>query len=105
MFIENYFDGSGKHYSMKEASKILGVSVRRLQIWGKQGKIKCVRTIGGRRVLESELKRVLGIGEADVSRRAVVYAEFFLMTKSGKGTWKDRKRVYWIMLGLKGMML
>lgn len=64
-----------KHYTMKEASRILGVSVRRLQIWDKQGKIKCIRTPGGRRrIPESELKRALGVREADVSKRAVVYA-------------------------------
>jgi len=40
--------GLEKHFLMKEASRILGVSVRRLQIWDKQGKIKCVRIIGGR---------------------------------------------------------
>ena len=59
---------------MKEASRILGVSVRRLQIWDKQGKIRCVRTPGGRRrIPESELRRILGIKEADVRKKAVIY--------------------------------
>lgn len=59
---------------MKEASEILGVSVRRLQIWDKEGKIRCVRTPGGRRrIPESELKRILGIKGPDVSKKAVVY--------------------------------
>jgi putative resolvase len=61
-----------KHYTMKEASKILGVSVRTLQRWDKQGKIKCIRTVGGkRRVPESEIKRILGIRE---ERKIVGYA-------------------------------
>ncbi|MBS7609289.1 IS607 family transposase [Candidatus Bathyarchaeota archaeon] len=63
-----------KHYTMKEASRILGVSVRRLQIWNKEGKIKCIRTVGGRRrIPESELKRILGIKDADVSRKTAIY--------------------------------
>ncbi len=51
-------------YTMKEASKLLGVTVRTIQRWDKEGKIRCVRTIGGkRRVPESEIKRILGIHE------------------------------------------
>ena len=45
---------------MKEASRILGVSVRTLQRWDKAGKIRCIRTVG---VPESEIKRILGIRE------------------------------------------
>jgi len=53
-----------KLYSMKEASEILGVHVRTLQKWDEEGKIHCVRTVGGkRRVPESEIKRVLGLRE------------------------------------------
>jgi len=51
-------------YTMKEASKLLGVHIRTIQKWDKQGKIRCVRTIGGkRRVPESEIKRILEIHE------------------------------------------
>ncbi len=51
-------------YTMKEASKLLGVAVRTIQRWDKEGKIRCVRTVGGkRRVPESEIKRILGIHE------------------------------------------
>lgn len=57
---------------MKEASMLLGVTVRTIQRWDKEGKIRCVRTIGGkRRVPESEIKRILGIHE---ERRIVGYA-------------------------------
>jgi len=53
-----------KLYSMKEASEILGVHVRTLQKWDEEGKIHCVRTVGGkRRVPESEIKRILGLRE------------------------------------------
>jgi len=57
---------------MKEASKLLGVTVRTIQRWDKEGKIRCVRTVGGkRRVPESEIKRILGIHE---ERKIVGYA-------------------------------
>ena len=59
-------------YTMKEASKLLGVVVRTIQRWDKEGKIRCVRTVGGkRRVPESEIKRILGIHE---ERKIVGYA-------------------------------
>jgi len=48
-----------KLYTMKEASKLLGVHVKTIQRWDKEGKIRCVRTVGGkRRVPESEIKRI-----------------------------------------------
>jgi len=57
---------------MKEASKLLGVTVRTIQRWDKKGKIRCVRTVGGkRRVPESEIKRILGIHE---ERKIIGYA-------------------------------
>jgi len=53
-----------RHYTLKEASKILGVTVKTLQNWDKQGKIRVVRTPGGRRrIPESEIMRILGIHE------------------------------------------
>jgi len=61
-----------KLYTMKEASEILGVHVRTLQKWDEEGKIHCVRTVGGkRRVPESEIKRILGLRE---ERKTVGYA-------------------------------
>ena len=61
-----------KHYTMKEASKILGVTVKTLQRWDKEGKIRCIRTAGGRRrIPESEIKRILGLRE---ERKVVGYA-------------------------------
>ena len=59
-------------YTMKEASKLLGVHIRTIQKWDREGKIRCVRTMGGkRRVPESEIKRILGIHE---KRKIVGYA-------------------------------
>jgi putative resolvase len=56
-------------YTLKEAKKLLGVTTRTIQRWDKEGKIRVVRTVGGRRrVPESEIKRILGLKE----ERAVV---------------------------------
>jgi len=61
-----------KLYSMKEASQMLGVNLRTLQRWDEEGKIHCIRTVGGkRRVPESEIKRILGLHE---ERKIVGYA-------------------------------
>jgi len=61
-----------KLYTLKEASKLLGVHVKTIQRWDKEGKIRCVRTVGGkRRIPESEIKRILGIHE---ERKIVGYA-------------------------------
>ena len=52
--------------------KTTGVHVKTIQKWNREGKIKCVRTVGGkRRVPESEIKRILGIHE---KRKIVGYA-------------------------------
>lgn len=61
-----------KLYTLKEARKLLGVTTRTIQRWDKEGKIRIVRTIGGRRrVPESEIKRILGLKE---ERVAIGYA-------------------------------
>jgi excisionase family DNA binding protein len=50
-----------RHYTPKEASLLLGISVGHLQRLDREGKIKCIRTTGGRRrIPESEIKRILG---------------------------------------------
>lgn len=35
--------------TLKEAKKKLGVSTSTIQRWDREGKIKCIRTVGGRR--------------------------------------------------------
>ena len=50
-----------KLYTVKQASEILGVHPKTIQKWDREGKIKVVRTPGGRRrIPESEIKRLLG---------------------------------------------
>ena len=56
-----------KLYTLKEAKRLLGVTTRTIQRWDKEGKIRVVRTVGGRRrVPESEIKRILGLREERV---------------------------------------
>lgn len=53
-----------KLYTVKKASEILGVHPKTIQKWDREGKIRTVRTPGGRRrIPESEIKRLLGINE------------------------------------------
>ncbi|MEM0017076.1 MAG: MerR family DNA-binding transcriptional regulator, partial [Candidatus Korarchaeum sp.] len=40
---------SERLYTIKEAKKLLGVTTWTIQQWDRQGKIRCVRTVGGRR--------------------------------------------------------
>jgi putative resolvase len=48
-------------YTLKEACLPLGLHPRTIQKWDKQGKIRTVRTPGGRRrIPESEIRRLQG---------------------------------------------
>lgn len=47
-----------RYYSIGEVSRILGVSVRTIYRWEKQGKISAIRTAGGhRRFFVEEIER------------------------------------------------
>jgi putative resolvase len=92
-----------KHYTMKETSRILGVSIRRLQIWDKEGKIKCIRTPGGRRrIPESEIKRILGIKDEDISKKAIIYARVSSYDRKQKEDLKKQKQSLLDYAKLKG---
>jgi len=58
----------------KEVCKLLGVSYVTLRRWIKEGRIRAVRTLGGKyRIPESEVKRLLsGVEAGEV--RAIIYA-------------------------------
>jgi len=50
----------GKLYRIKEVAEILGVHPKTVQKWAREGKIKVVYTVGGRRrIPESEIMRLL----------------------------------------------
>jgi len=73
-----------KLYSMKEASRLTGLTVRYLQILNKEGKIECVRTPGGRRrIAESEIKRLRGKRKKD--ERWAIYARVSSYDQKAKG--------------------
>lgn len=58
-------DMNEKLYTMTEACKILHISPSTLRRADKAGTIRCVRTPGGgrRRIPESEIRRLLSIGQ------------------------------------------
>ena len=50
-----------KLYTLKEAREILRVCNKTIQRWDKEGKIKCIRTPGNRRLIPaSEILRIIG---------------------------------------------
>jgi len=52
---------SERLYTLREACLLLGLHPRTIQKWDKQGKIRVVRTLGGRRrIPESEIRRLQG---------------------------------------------
>lgn len=62
-----------KLYTLKQASEILGAHPKTIQRWDREGKIRVVRTPGGRRrIPESEIKRILG--EIPENGRVIGYA-------------------------------
>jgi len=89
---------------MKEAGNILGVSVKTLQRWDAQDKIKITRTPGGmRRVPQSEVERLLGspIEERSSERVLGVYARVFSHEQKQKGDLA--RQVEYIKMKLKGI--
>lgn len=72
-----------KHYRPKEASEILGLTTRHLRQLENEGKIRCIRTPGGRRRFpQSELERILGISRPKV---LVVYGRVSSHDQKKKG--------------------
>jgi putative resolvase len=62
-------------YTLKEAKKLLGVQTRAIQQWDRDGKIKVIRTLGGRRrIPESELLRIQGETKTKQAGKVVGYA-------------------------------
>ncbi|WXG43633.1 MAG: IS607 family transposase [Promethearchaeati archaeon SRVP18_Atabeyarchaeia-1] len=71
-----------KSYSPREAAAILGVAVHTIQVWDRQGKIRCVRLPSGRRrVPESEVRRLLNVKE---ERKDAIYARVFSSNQKGE---------------------
>ena len=65
---------NAKYLRPNEASKILGVTRRTLQLWDAEGKIKTYITTGGhRRYLADDIKSILREGR-EPPRRKIIYA-------------------------------
>jgi excisionase family DNA binding protein len=61
--------------TLREACRRLGVHPNTLRKWDREGKVRVVRTVGGRRrwLPESGVERLMGFVKPDVSRKAVIY--------------------------------
>ena len=77
-------------YSPKEASKMLGVTVKTLQDWDNKGLISVVRTVTNRRrIPQSEIDRLLGKNESKAKpstpQRVAIYARVSSNEQKQKG--------------------
>lgn len=73
---------------MKEACEALGVTTKTIQRWDKEGKIRIVRTPGGRRRIPlSEVERILG-KESLSQRKIAIYARVSSNEQKQKGDLK-----------------
>lgn len=64
-----------KLYSLKEAKQLLGVKTRTIQQWDRDGKLKVIRTLGGRRrIPESEILKLQGESLPDHTTKIIGYA-------------------------------
>ena len=62
---EDVFVIMEKHYTLSEASEILGVTTKTLRTWDNSGKLITIRTPGNqRRIPESEILRLTGHSKA-----------------------------------------
>jgi len=78
--------------TLSEACKRLGIHPNTLRKWDRQGKIRVVRTVGGRRrVPEDEVERLMGIIKPDASKRAVVYCRVSSHDQKQKGDLERQK--------------
>lgn len=76
-----------KLYSPKEASEILGIHIRTLQRWDKEGVLNVVRTPNNRRKIpESEINRLLNKEDkSKINSVAVIYARVSSHDQKKKG--------------------
>lgn len=78
--------GMEKLYPINEAAQILGVHIDTLRRWERQGNLRAVRTIGGRRQIpESEIYRLTGGKPVSPISRIAVYARVSSRDQKAKG--------------------
>jgi excisionase family DNA binding protein len=82
-----------KLLTLQEACRRLGIHPNTLRKWDRQGKIRVVRTVGGRRrIPESEVERLMGFVKLDVSRKAVIYVRVSSHDQKQKGDLERQKQ-------------
>ena len=73
-------------FPLNEAARLLGVSTSTIRFWEKQKKIRCLRTVGGRRrVFESEIKRLRGDVVPPKEVKAALYGRVSSHEQKAKG--------------------
>jgi len=93
----------GRLLTVKEACERLGVHPNTLRKWDRQGKIKCIRTVGGRRrIPESEIERLMGMVRPDVSKKAVIYVRVSSHDRKRKGDLKRQRQALFDYAKLRG---
>ncbi len=79
--------------TLNEACKRLGIHPNTLRKWDKQGKMRVIRTVGGRRrIPESEVERLMGVIKPNMSRKAVIYARVSSHDQGQKGDLERQKQ-------------
>ncbi len=79
--------------TLNEACKRLGIHPNTLRKWDRQGKIRVIRTVGGRRrIPESEVERLMGTIKPNMSIKAVIYARVSSHDQKQKGDLERQKQ-------------
>ncbi|MEM2712842.1 MAG: excisionase family DNA-binding protein, partial [Candidatus Jordarchaeales archaeon] len=79
--------------TLSEACERLSIHPNTPRKWDKQGKIRVVRTVGGRRrIPESEVERLMGIVKTVMSKKAVIYARVSPHDQKQKGDLEGQKQ-------------
>jgi putative resolvase len=79
---------SEKLLTLQEACIRLWVHPNTLRKWDREGKISVVRTVGGMRIPESEVERLMGFVKSDVSGKAVIYVRVSYHDRKQRGDLK-----------------
>jgi excisionase family DNA binding protein len=76
-------------FSAGEAAQQLGVHINTIQRWDREGKIRVVRTAGGkRRIPESEIRRLLGAETLPSAQAFVIYGRVSSHEQKARGDLK-----------------
>lgn len=73
-------------FTTGEAAQRLGIHVSTLQRWDREGKVRVVRTVGGkRRIPASEIERLLGTVETQDSHALAIYGRVSSYEQKARG--------------------